>query len=128
MNMILVFMKHDATTPEEKVSMEYLMEVYIKAVIVPVVWILIDGSTGLDITFLNISHAFRDGDFFQIPCMIKSICIYSGYMKSLTTILDSGRNIDFCVILVKIRAQIITYINLFNPDSVFFVPVSIPTV
>jgi len=33
MNMILVFMKHDATTPEEKVSMEYLMEVYIKAVI-----------------------------------------------------------------------------------------------
>ena len=32
-NMILVFMKHDATTPEEKVSMEYLMEVYIKSVV-----------------------------------------------------------------------------------------------
>ena len=32
-NMFLVFMKHDATTPEEKVGMEYLMEVYIKSVI-----------------------------------------------------------------------------------------------
>ncbi len=33
MNMILVFMKHDATTPEEKGTMAYLMEVYVKAVI-----------------------------------------------------------------------------------------------
>ena len=32
-NMIMVFMKHEATTPQEKVSMEYLMEIYIKAVI-----------------------------------------------------------------------------------------------
>ena len=33
MNQFLIFMKHDATTPEEKVSMEYLFEIYIKAVI-----------------------------------------------------------------------------------------------
>ena len=33
MNMILLFMKHDATQPEEKGSMEYLFEVYIKSVI-----------------------------------------------------------------------------------------------
>ena len=32
-NMFLIFMKHDATTPEEKVGMEYLMEVYIKSVV-----------------------------------------------------------------------------------------------
>ena len=32
-NQILVFMKHDATTPEEKVNLDYLLEVYVKAVI-----------------------------------------------------------------------------------------------
>ena len=33
MNNFMIFMKHDATTPEEKVSMQYLLEVYVKAVI-----------------------------------------------------------------------------------------------
>jgi zinc protease len=33
MNMILMFMKHDATQPEEKATMDYLFEVYIKSVI-----------------------------------------------------------------------------------------------
>ena len=33
MNNIMVFMKHDATLPEEKVNMDYLLEVYIKGVI-----------------------------------------------------------------------------------------------
>jgi len=33
LNQILVFMKHDATSPEEKASMGYLLEVYVKAVI-----------------------------------------------------------------------------------------------
>ncbi len=33
MNNIMVFMKHDATQPEEKVTMDYLFEVYIKSVI-----------------------------------------------------------------------------------------------
>jgi len=32
-NMILVFMKHETTTPEEKASMAYLIEIYAKAVI-----------------------------------------------------------------------------------------------
>ena len=32
MNMILVFMKHDTTRPEEKKNMDYLIEVYVKAV------------------------------------------------------------------------------------------------
>jgi zinc protease len=32
-NQLMVFMKHDATTPEEKKSMEYLLEVYAKSVI-----------------------------------------------------------------------------------------------
>ncbi len=32
-NQVMVFMKHDATTPAEKASMEYLLEVYVKAVI-----------------------------------------------------------------------------------------------
>ncbi len=33
MNQIMVFMKHDATKPEEKVNMDYLIEVYVKGVI-----------------------------------------------------------------------------------------------
>ena len=33
MNNIMVFMKHDATQPEEKATMDYLFEVYIKSVI-----------------------------------------------------------------------------------------------
>ena len=33
MNQVMVFMKHDATTPQEKVSMDYLIEVYVKSVI-----------------------------------------------------------------------------------------------
>ena len=33
MSQIIVFMKHDATKPDEKVGMEYLIEVYVKAVI-----------------------------------------------------------------------------------------------
>jgi zinc protease len=33
MNQILMFMKHDATKPEEKVNMDYLLEVYVKAVV-----------------------------------------------------------------------------------------------
>ena len=32
-NQLLIFMKHDATKPEEKTSMAYLMEMYIKAVV-----------------------------------------------------------------------------------------------
>ena len=32
-NQIIVFMKHDATKPEEKVNMDYLIEVYVKNVI-----------------------------------------------------------------------------------------------
>ena len=32
-NQLMVFMKHDATLPEEKANMDYLIEVYIKAVI-----------------------------------------------------------------------------------------------
>ena len=32
-NQILVFMKHDATTPEEKLNMDYLIEVYVKSVL-----------------------------------------------------------------------------------------------
>ena len=33
MNQILMFMKHDTTTPEEKGSMAYLIEIYVKSVI-----------------------------------------------------------------------------------------------
>ena len=33
MNTLMVFMKHDATQPEEKATMDYLFEVYIKSVI-----------------------------------------------------------------------------------------------
>ena len=33
MNQIMMFMKHDTTTPEEKGSMEYLIEIYVKSVI-----------------------------------------------------------------------------------------------
>ncbi len=33
MNQIMLFMKHDATKPEEKANMDYLIEVYVKAVI-----------------------------------------------------------------------------------------------
>ena len=33
MNNIILFMKHDATLPEEKVNMDYLLEVYIKGVV-----------------------------------------------------------------------------------------------
>ena len=33
MNAVMVFMKHDATTPEEKSTMDYLFEVYIKGVV-----------------------------------------------------------------------------------------------
>ena len=33
MSQLMVFMKHDATMPEEKVTMDYLFEVYIKSVI-----------------------------------------------------------------------------------------------
>ncbi|MBR1416032.1 MAG: insulinase family protein [Prevotella sp.] len=33
MNQLMVFMKHDATKPEEKVNMDYLIEVYVKNVV-----------------------------------------------------------------------------------------------
>ena len=33
MNQIMLFMKHDTTTPEEKASMAYLIEIYLKSVI-----------------------------------------------------------------------------------------------